>query len=80
MFRAEALGLVERFVEHYNRVRMHSSLGDVTPQHVLDDKPSAIWAELGAEPIHLPRYDEILLRENDWMANCHLVDIVPVLR
>jgi transposase InsO family protein len=42
---AEALALVERFVEHYNRVRLHSALGYVTPQDVLEDKQGAIWAE-----------------------------------
>lgn len=41
----EALALVERFVEHYNRVRLHSALGYVTPQDVMDGKQEAIWAE-----------------------------------
>lgn len=42
---AEALDLVERFVEHYNRVRLHSALGYVAPQAVLQGKQEAIWAE-----------------------------------
>lgn len=41
----EALALVERFVEHYNRVRLHSALGYVTPQDVLDGRQEVVWAE-----------------------------------
>ena len=42
---AEALALVERFVAHYNHVRLHSALGYVAPQDVLQGKQDAIWAE-----------------------------------
>lgn len=40
----EALRLVERFVTHYNTVRLHSAIGFVTPQDKLLGKDPAIFA------------------------------------
>ena len=41
----EALDLVERSVQHYNHVRLHSALGYIAPQDVLLGKQGVIWAE-----------------------------------
>jgi putative transposase len=37
--------IVARFVEHYNKVRLHSALGYVTPLAFMVGQASAIWAE-----------------------------------
>jgi transposase InsO family protein len=41
----DARRLVSRYVEHYNTVRLHSALGYVTPQAVLEGRQQEIWAE-----------------------------------
>jgi transposase InsO family protein len=41
----EARAIVTRFVEHYNGVRLHSAIGYITPNDVLADRASQIWAE-----------------------------------
>jgi transposase InsO family protein len=41
----EARGVVARFVEHYNAVRLHSSIGYITPNDFLAGRSKAIWAE-----------------------------------
>lgn len=42
---AEALRVVERFVDHYNRVRLHSALGYIAPLDFMAGKQSQILAE-----------------------------------
>ena len=44
-----ARSLVERFVEHYNNVRLHSALGYITPSDFLAGRSSEIWAARDAE-------------------------------
>lgn len=39
----EARRVVGRFVEHYNRVRLHSALGYVTPADFRAGRAKAIW-------------------------------------
>ncbi len=41
----DARRLVTRYVEHYNTVRLHSALGYVTPQAMLEGRQKEIWAE-----------------------------------
>lgn len=41
---AEALRLMERFVEYYNHRRLHSAIGFVAPADVLAGRAAAIWA------------------------------------
>jgi transposase InsO family protein len=41
----EARRIVERFVAHYNGVRLHSAIGYITPDDFLAGKAQAIWAE-----------------------------------
>jgi putative transposase len=41
----DARRLVERYVEHYNTVRLHSALGYVTPQAMLEGRQQEIWAQ-----------------------------------
>jgi transposase InsO family protein len=41
----EARRIVERFVEHYNRVRLHSAIGYVAPLDFMAGKAKAIWIE-----------------------------------
>lgn len=41
----DARRIVERFVAHYNGVRLHSALGYVTPEDVLAGRAEEIWAE-----------------------------------
>jgi transposase InsO family protein len=41
----DARRIVGRFIEHYNAVRLHSALGYVTPNDVLEGREQAIWAE-----------------------------------
>jgi putative transposase len=41
----DARRIVGRFIEHYNAVRLHSALGYVTPNDVLEGRETAIWAE-----------------------------------
>ena len=41
----DARRLVERFVEHYNFVRLHSAIGFITPADKLGGKETAIFAE-----------------------------------
>ena len=40
---AQARRVVERFVEHYNDVRLHSAIGYVTPSDMLAGRESEIW-------------------------------------
>jgi len=40
----EARRVVERFVEHYNAVRLHSAIGYITPNDFLAGRAEAIWA------------------------------------
>jgi putative transposase len=42
---AEARALVERYVEHYNTVRLHSAIGYITPNDFLAGRAKAIFAE-----------------------------------
>jgi len=42
---AEARAVVARFVEHYNRVRLHSALGYITPHDFLAGRQQVIWTE-----------------------------------
>jgi len=42
---ADARRLVKRFVEYYNNVRLHSSIGYVTPKDKLESREEAIFAE-----------------------------------
>lgn len=37
--------LVARFVDHYNRVRLHSAIGYIAPNDFLHGRSEAIWAE-----------------------------------
>lgn len=41
----DACRLVSGYVEHYNIVRLHSALGYVTPQAMLEGRQPEIWAE-----------------------------------
>jgi putative transposase len=41
----DACRLVSGYVEHYNLVRLHSALGYVTPQAMLEGRQQEIWAE-----------------------------------
>jgi transposase InsO family protein len=41
----DARRLVSRYVEHYNTVRLHSALGYVTPQAMLEGRQQEIWGE-----------------------------------
>ena len=41
----EAEQLVDRFVHHYNNVRLHSAVGYVTPADKLAGREEQIWAE-----------------------------------
>jgi hypothetical protein len=41
----DALRLVNRYVEHYNTIRLHSALGYVTPQAMLEGRQQEIWNE-----------------------------------
>jgi len=41
----DARAMVERFVEHYNNVRLHGALGYVTPADRLADRQDSIFAE-----------------------------------
>ena len=41
----EAQAVVARFVDHYNRVRLHSAVGYVAPLDFMAGKAPAIWAE-----------------------------------
>jgi putative transposase len=41
----DARRLVERYVEHYNGVRLHSAIGFVTPNDKLEGREKAIFAE-----------------------------------
>ena len=41
----DARRLVSGYVDHYNRVRLHSSIGYVTPRDKLEGRQHAIWAE-----------------------------------
>jgi transposase InsO family protein len=41
----DARRLVSGYVDHYNRVRLHSSIGYVTPLDRLEGRQHAIWAE-----------------------------------
>jgi transposase InsO family protein len=41
----EARRVVARFVEHYNRVRLHSAIGYIAPLDFMAGKADAIWSE-----------------------------------
>jgi hypothetical protein len=41
----DALRLVNRYVEHYNTIRLHSALGYVAPQAMLEGRQQKIWNE-----------------------------------
>ncbi len=41
----DAQRVVAKYVGHYNRVRLHSALGYVTPKDKLEGRERAIWAE-----------------------------------
>jgi len=41
----QARTLVARFVDHYNRVRLHSAIGYIAPDDFLNGRSEAIWAE-----------------------------------
>ncbi len=41
----EARRVAERFIEHYNRVWLHSAIGYITPYDFMAGKARAIWAE-----------------------------------
>lgn len=41
----EAWSIVERFVEHYNKQRLHSAIGYVSPKDKLDGRERTIFAE-----------------------------------
>jgi len=41
----EARRVAERFIEHYNRVRLHSSIGYIAPFDFMAGKAQSIWAE-----------------------------------
>jgi putative transposase len=41
----DARRLVNRYVEHYNTIRLHSALGYVTPQAMLEGRQQEIWNE-----------------------------------
>lgn len=43
--REEAESLVERYVAHYNHVRLHSGIGWITPADKLAGRDEEIWAE-----------------------------------
>ncbi len=40
----DARRLIERYVEHYNTVRLHSAIGFVTPADMLADRQNEIHA------------------------------------
>ena len=41
----EARRLLERFVEYYNGVRLHSAIGYIAPLDFMDGKATQIWSE-----------------------------------
>ena len=41
----EARRLMERFVEYYNGVRLHSAIGYIAPLDFMDGKATQIWSE-----------------------------------
>jgi putative transposase len=45
----QARSLVERFVEHYNTVRLHSAIGYITPSDFLAGRSAEIWAARDAK-------------------------------
>lgn len=45
----QAAEVIGQFVEHYNRVRLHSAIGYVTPQDKLEGREKAIWQERDAK-------------------------------
>jgi transposase InsO family protein len=40
----QARTLVARFVDHYNRVRLHSAIGYIAPNDFLNSRSESIWA------------------------------------
>nr|WP_240808272.1 DDE-type integrase/transposase/recombinase [Polyangium spumosum] len=46
---ADARGVVGRFVDHYNSVRLHSAIGYITPNDALAGRAETIWAERDAK-------------------------------
>lgn len=45
----QATGLVARFVEHYNSVRLHSAIGYIAPNDFLSDLSDQIWSDRDAK-------------------------------
>ena len=41
----DARRVVDRFVDHYNTVRLHSAIGYITPKDKLEGRSQAIWQE-----------------------------------
>jgi len=41
----QACRVVERFVDHYNQIRLHSAIGYITPFDLMAGNAQAIWAE-----------------------------------
>ena len=41
----EARALIEKYVEHYNTVRLHSAIGYIAPQDKLNGREKAIWKQ-----------------------------------
>jgi transposase InsO family protein len=65
----DARRLVNRYVEHYNTVRLHSALGYVTPQALLEGRQQEIWAERDRklEAARLPRQRRRQLSSPPWI-------------
>ena len=41
----DARRLIQNYVDHYNTVRLHSAIGFITPQNMLDQRQAEIHAE-----------------------------------
>jgi putative transposase len=41
----DAIRLIEGYIRHYNVVRLHSAIGDVTPADKMSDRDKQIFAE-----------------------------------
>ena len=57
----QARALVERFVDHYNRVRLHSAIGYITPDDFLHGRAETIWANRD-QKLHQARQQRALNR------------------
>lgn len=58
----EARTVVSRFVDHYNQVRLHSSLGYITPADMLAGRENLIWNQRDAK-LHAARDARRLRRQ-----------------